>query len=60
MIFYVIMVERNDGKIYTDLHKVKDMKFYLTYDAAYGAFLEIAQGERINWHIVEMIAEITN
>ena len=54
------MVKRNDGKIYTDLHKVKDMKFYLTYDAAYGAFLEIAQGERINWHIVEMIAEITN
>lgn len=35
MIFYVIMVKRNDGKIYTDLHKVKDMKFYLTYDAAY-------------------------
>jgi hypothetical protein len=58
--FYVIMVKRQDGKVYADLHKAIDEKIYLTYEDAekdlnegglYGGYFN-----KNYHHIVKLIA----
>jgi len=57
--FYVIMLKRQDGKVYADLHKTTE-KIYLTYE---DAEKELNEGELYGgyfyknyYHIVRLIA----
>ena len=51
--FYVIMLKRQDGKVYADLHKT-DQQIYLTEEAVESAFKYF--GYQDSYHIVKLIA----
>ena len=51
--FYVIMLKRQDGKVYADLHK-STQQIYLTKEDAEGAFKYF--GYQDSYHIVKLIA----
>jgi hypothetical protein len=51
--FYVIMVKRQDGKVYADLHKTTQ-QIYLTKEEAESAFEYFEYQD--SYHIVKLIA----
>jgi hypothetical protein len=56
--FYVIMLKRQDGKVYADLHKTTE-KIYLTYDDAEKELNDALYGDyfyKNYYHIVRLIA----
>jgi len=56
--FYVIMLKRKDGKVYTDLHKTT-LKIYLTYEDAEKELNDALYGDyfyKNYYHIVRLIA----
>ena len=56
--FYVIMLKRQDGEVYADLHKT-DMKIYLDYEDAVKG-LESLEICREHLHIVKMVAYLND
>ena len=52
--FYVIMLKRQDGKVYADLHKTNQV-IYLTIEDAYEE-LNNTEHFKENYHIVKLIA----
>ena len=52
--FYVIMLKRQDGKVYADLHKTNQV-IYLTIEVAYEE-LNNTEHFKENYHIVKLIA----
>lgn len=54
--FYVIMLKRQDGKVYADLHKT-NQKIYLEYEDALEDFNQ-SEHFREYYHIVKMIATL--
>ena len=55
--FWVLMVKRNDGAVYADMHKVPDHEFFLTKEEA----LEHWRGQgdmRKHYHVVELVAAV--
>jgi len=56
--FYVIMLKRQDGKVYADLHKTTE-KIYLTYEDAEKELNDELYGDyfyKNYYHIVRLIA----
>ena len=56
--FYVIMLKRQDGKVYADLHKTTE-KIYLTYEDAEKELNDGLYGDyfyKNYYHIVRLIA----
>jgi len=57
--FYVIMLKRKDGKVYTDLHKTT-LKIYLNYEDAEYEFDNggLSEGSfyKDYYHIVKLVA----
>jgi hypothetical protein len=52
--FYVIMVKRQDGKVYADLHKTNEV-IYLTIEDAYEEWNNTEHYKEY-YHIVKLIA----
>ncbi len=52
--FYVIMLKRQDGKVYADLHKTNQV-IYLTIEDAYEEWNNTEHFKE-NYHIVKLIA----
>lgn len=52
---YVIMQKRSDGKVYSDMHKVLNEKFYYTEQEAEAALEK--EELKAHFHIVKMIAQ---
>ena len=52
--FYVIMLKRQDGKVYADLHKTNQV-IYLTIEDAYEEWNDNEHFKE-NYHIVKLIA----
>jgi len=52
--FYVIMLKRQDGKVYADLHKT-NQHIYLTEEDAYEELNNTGHFKE-NYHIVKLIA----
>ena len=53
--FYVIMLKRKDGKVYTDLHKTT-LKIYLNYEDAEYEFNKGGYFYKDYYHIVKLVA----
>ena len=53
--FYVIMLKRKDGKVYTDLHKTT-LKIYLNYEDAEYEFNKGGYFHKNYYHIVKLVA----
>ncbi len=56
--FYVIMLKRQDGKVYTDLHKT-NQHIYLTIEDAYEEWNNNDHYKQY-YHIVKFIASLEN
>ena len=54
--FWVIMLKRRDGKVYTDLHKTNEI-MYLTYEDAVEHFNN-SEYYKEYYHIVKLLATI--
>jgi len=53
--FYVIMLKRQDGKVYADLHKTTEV-ICLTIEDAYKEWNYIEEHYKEYYHIVKLIA----
>ena len=56
--FYVIMMKRTDGQVYTDLHKTNRV-IYLTIEDAYEEWNNNDHYKQY-YHIVKLIASLEN
>jgi hypothetical protein len=54
--FYVIMLKRQDGKVYADLHKTNQV-IYLTIEDAYEEFIN-SEHYKEYYHIVKLSASL--
>ena len=57
-LFWTVMVKRNDGVTYADLHKVQDLEFHLTEEDADRVFGQMHPEVRESYHVVALEARL--